>query len=253
VIVRGAAIRLLIFGGTGDAFRLAETAARRPEFEVTTSFAGRTSRPRLPPGRVRIGGFGGREGLRDYLVRGDTNAVIDATHPFAARISANVRDACAAAGRPLLILERPPWPADAAKSGDNIVEALAIAGRATGRILITFNPEDPADLQRIPGSRLVVRSLHVPKRLPRGASWLPFRPTATVEEESRILEKFRIGAIVTKASGGTATAVKLKAAAARGLPVVFIRRPEPPAGGASDDPEDALVWALREGARASSA
>ena len=100
--------RVLILGGTSEARALA-SALDRAGVSVVTSLAGRTSAPRVPAGEVRVGGFGGPDALASWLAAHGVAAVVDATHPFAERISASAVAACASAGVPLLRLERPPW------------------------------------------------------------------------------------------------------------------------------------------------
>src|SRR5215470_13713812 len=101
--------RLLVLGGTGEALALAERVERLPGLQVITALAGRTSRPRRPQGELRSGGFGGADGLAAYLEEASIDLVVDATHPFAARISRHAAAACERSGRPLLMLVRPPW------------------------------------------------------------------------------------------------------------------------------------------------
>ena len=107
-------LTVLLLGGTGEARRLAALlAGRRPELRVVTSLAGRVAQPALPVGEVRIGGFGGAAGLAEWLRRERVGAVLDVTHPFAARISAAAVTASAEVGVPLLVVRRPGWTAAA--------------------------------------------------------------------------------------------------------------------------------------------
>ena len=99
-------LRVLLLGGTSEARALAAKLVH-DGVNVTSSLAGRVARPRMPVGSVRIGGFGGIEGLRRALT--DFDAVIDATHPFATVISAAAHQACEQVNVPRLILRRPPW------------------------------------------------------------------------------------------------------------------------------------------------
>ena len=101
---------VLLLGGSGEGRRLA-AAFVDAGLDVTSSLAGRVADPLLPVGRVRTGGFGGPPGLRDWLRAHRVRAVVDATHPFAVRISASTRAACAQAGVPLVVVLRPPWTA----------------------------------------------------------------------------------------------------------------------------------------------
>ena len=123
----------LILGGTTEARLLAERLAARPDLAVTLSLAGRTANPVAQPVPVRSGGFGGPQGLADYLVAERIDALIDATHPYAAIMSANAAQAASSSGVPLLALRRPPWVAVA---GDRWIEAddAAAAVRALGEV-----------------------------------------------------------------------------------------------------------------------
>ncbi|WP_200261423.1 precorrin-6A/cobalt-precorrin-6A reductase, partial [Halorhodospira neutriphila] len=102
-------LRTLILGGTGEALALGQRLAGDGRFAATYSVAGRTRAPRLPDLPARRGGFGGAEGLAAYLRAQQIEALVDATHPFAARISANAAAASARTGTPLLALQRPAW------------------------------------------------------------------------------------------------------------------------------------------------
>jgi precorrin-6A/cobalt-precorrin-6A reductase len=104
---------VLVLGGTAEARELAAALDLRPDTRVISTLAGRVARPRLPAGEVRIGGFGGADGLAAYLGQERVGAVVDATHPFAERMSASAAAACARAGVPLLRLQRPPFRSEA--------------------------------------------------------------------------------------------------------------------------------------------
>jgi len=218
--------RLLILGGTSEAGQLARQLA--PAHEVVSSLAGRTAAPAALAGAVRIGGFGGAAGLEAYLREGAFDAVIDATHPFAARISAAAATACAAAGIRLLALRRPSWSPVA---GDHwiMVPSMAEAARLLPslgrRAFLAIGRQELAAFGAVSGVWLLVRllapeTLALPEYhivLGRG----PFR----VEDETALLVEHRIDVVVTKESGGTATSAKLAAARALSLPVLMIRRP----------------------------
>src|SRR5215469_15439402 len=106
-------MRILILGGTGEARELA-AALVAAGTNVLSSLAGRVRDPRLPEGPVRIGGFGGADGLAAFLRAEGITAVVDATHPFASGITANAALAAGQAGVPLLVLRRPEWDQDPA-------------------------------------------------------------------------------------------------------------------------------------------
>src|SRR5262249_29266737 len=115
--------RILILGGTTEARRLAARLAERADVAVTVSLAGRTTAPAAHAVRVRAGGFGGAEGLGQYLTTERVDALVDATHPYAAIISAHAADAAAATCIPLLALRRAPW---VARSGDRWIQVADI-------------------------------------------------------------------------------------------------------------------------------
>ena len=106
---QAAPVKVLLLGGTGEARRLADLLATEPDLEVVSSLAGRTAEARLPAGAVRQGGFGGVEGLVAWLTTHEVDAVVDATHPFAATMTAHAAAACHQTGTPLLVLRRPGW------------------------------------------------------------------------------------------------------------------------------------------------
>ena len=76
-----------------EARRLAERLAERADLATTLSLAGRTATPALQPVPTRIGGFGGAEGLANYLNDQKIDVLVDATHPYAAVISVNAANA----------------------------------------------------------------------------------------------------------------------------------------------------------------
>jgi len=218
--------RLLILGGTTEAAHLARLLV--PAHDVVTALAGRTAAPAGLAGAVRIGGFGGAEGLEASLRAEQFDAVIDATHPFAARISAHAATACAAAGVRLLALRRPSWSREA---GDHwiMAESMAEAARLLPglgrRAFLAVGRQELAAFSAVSGVWLLVRllapeNLALPEHhvvLGRG----PFR----VEDETALLREHGIEVVVTKESGGAATYAKIAAARAQSLPVLMIRRP----------------------------
>ncbi|MCT9007847.1 cobalt-precorrin-6A reductase [Streptomyces sp. NPDC054766] len=223
---------VLLLGGTTEARELAVELSARPGVRVTTSLAGRVSRPGALEGDVRTGGFGGADGLARWLREHRVDAVVDATHPFASGITANAARAAAATGIPAVVLRRPGWrpgPGDRWHRVDSLAEAAALLpelGRraflTTGRLgLAAF-----ADLARI---HLLVRSVEAPEPpLPPGTEVLLARGPFTVDDEKSLLRGHRIDVLVTKDSGGAATVAKLTAARDLGLPVVVVRRPPLP-------------------------
>jgi precorrin-6A/cobalt-precorrin-6A reductase len=216
--------RILILGGTSEALELARRLCARPGIVVTTSLAGRTRRPRLPPGRVRIGGFGGPAGLARYLREQRIDVVVDATHPFAARISANVVRAAADAGIPILAYQRTGGPlGPGAAEVPDLDHALRLGWTLGRRLLVTFRLDGA--LGPVPSDgALVVRAIEPPAHAPdENVRWLldrgPYRP----EQERQLLERLALDVVIAKASGGGGA--KFEAAGSLGCHVVLITRP----------------------------
>jgi precorrin-6A/cobalt-precorrin-6A reductase len=240
---------LLILGGTGEAAALAGAAIERfgDRLAVTSSLAGRTRRPGRIPGRVRIGGFGGPEGLAAYLRRHRIARLIDATHPFAAAISHTARLACEAAGVPRLMLLRRPWerhPDDQWIEADTLAEAAALVGRLARRPWLTIGAGGLAAFSAIGSAHFLVRLVDPPDRaLPlRSYEVIDGRGPFTLAAERRCFERHAVDLLVTKASGGAATAAKLVAARELRVRVVMLKRPPPEPGSAAETLAAALDW-----------
>jgi precorrin-6A/cobalt-precorrin-6A reductase len=228
---------VLVLGGTGEARAL---AAEVVGVRVVSSLAGRVSAPRLPVGEVRIGGFGGVAGLIEYLRAEDVSAVVDATHPFAERITANAVEACRQAGVPLLVLRRPGWPAE---EGWTRVASLEEAAAAVGerRAFITTGRQGLAAF-----SSGVARTVDPPEPPVPGVTVLLDRGPYTVDSEIRLMREHGIEVLVTKDSGGPMTSAKLEAARVLGIPVIVVRRPPLPDGvEVVGTVADAVAWVSR--------
>ena len=241
--------QLLILGGTAEAAALARGALARfgDGLQVTTSLAGRTERPGPLPGQIRIGGFGGPPGLAAYLTEHGVDWLIDATHPFATRISAEARLACEEAGVLRLLLVRPPWrhhPLDRWIEVDSMAAAAAIVGRVGRRAWLTVGASEIAAFTAATGVRFLVRLVDPPRqRLPlRFYQVVVGRGPFTLTQERHQLERQAIDVLVCKASGGAATEAKIVAARELSLPVIMVRRPPAEPGEAVDTVEAALYW-----------
>lgn len=237
-------LRVLVLGGTGEAGELAALLAGDAGLDVTSSLAGRTPRPHLPAGQVRSGGFGGAEGLAQWLREHRTGAVVDATHPFAARISAHAARAARTAGVPLLALRRPGW---AARPGDrwqwaaDAAEAAVLLPALGRRPFLTTGAGELAAFAALPLHFLARTVTPPPPPLPARCELITARGPFTTEGERALLREHRIDVLVTKDSGGPAA--KLTAAREEAVPVLIVRRPPPPPGvPAVTTPEAAARW-----------
>ncbi|MFG3182543.1 cobalt-precorrin-6A reductase [Streptomyces nigra] len=225
---------ILLLGGTTEARELAAALAAHPGMRVTTSLAGRVSRPGAVAGDVRVGGFGGAEGLAAWLRAEEVDTVVDATHPFAASITANAVRAARIMGVPAVVLRRPGWhpePGDRWHESSSLAEAAALLPGLGHRVLLTTGRLGLAAFAHLDGQRFVVRCVEPPEPpMPPHTEVLLARGPFTVPGETELLRDHRIGVLVTKDSGGAATAPKLVAARRLGLPVVVVRRPALPEG-----------------------
>jgi len=241
--------RLMILGGTAEAAELARAVVARfgDALRVTTSLAGRTERPAPLSGHVRIGGFGGPAGLAAYLNEHGIRRLIDATHPFATRISAAARLACEQASVPRLVLRRPPWrrhPLDRWIEVDSIAAAAANVGRTGRRAWLTVGASEIACFTIAPAVHYLVRLVDPPRQpLPlQSYQVIVGRGPFSLAEECNHIERHQIDVLVCRASGGAATEPKIIAARERDLPVIMVRRPPAEPGEAVDTVEAALAW-----------
>ena len=236
--------RVLVLGGTGEARALA-AALTRDGVPVISSLAGRVASPRLPEGEVRVGGFGGPEALARWLLDNDIAAVVDATHPFAERISSSAAAACERAEVPLLRLERPGWsegPADDWHWVDDTSAAAAALPALGGRVFLTTGRQGLAAFADAP-AWFLVRCIDPPDPpLPERCELVLDRGPFTLEGELALIDRHAIDLLVTKDSGGGLTEAKLEAARTRRLPVIVIRRPPRPQTATVEDVPAALAW-----------
>jgi precorrin-6A/cobalt-precorrin-6A reductase len=241
---------ILILGGTAEARALAELLDG-DDVPIITSLAGRVQNPALPKGEVRIGGFGGVNGLLSWLREHRCAGVVDATHPFAQKISANAAAATMSAGLPLLSLRRPPWRP---QEGDRWLDVPDIAGAARTvaeradrqpglRAFLTTGRQDVDEFAHIANAWFLIRLVDPPERdTPPQHTILRSRGPYTLAGELDLMRQHRIDLVVTKNSGGDLVRAKLDAARKLSLPVVMVQRPVTSSGTAVETPEAAHKW-----------
>jgi precorrin-6A/cobalt-precorrin-6A reductase len=236
---------VLLLGGTGEARALA--ARLHPAVHVISSLAGRVPDPALPVGEVRVGGFGGVEGLCNWLAGAGVDAVVDATHPFAATITANAAQACAQSGVPHLVLARPAWPdGTAIVVGSDREAADRVVREQFSRVFLTTGRSGIAAFTDV-DAWFLIRAVTAPDSgvLPRRHELLLSRGPYRYAEELQLMRDRRIDAVVTKNSGGAMTRAKLDAAATLEVPVVMVARPPLPAGvDAVHTVDEAVAWLI---------
>lgn len=220
-------MKIMILGGTGDARELANRLVVLGH-DITTSLAGRTRAPSLPCGDIHAEGFGGAEGLAAFLTEGGFEYLIDATHPFAAQISANAVQAARQTGAPLLRLARNEWiepPGAGWLHASDITEAAHLLPAGAIAFVTSGRKEIAPFLARI-DCRLVLRMIEPPETaLPEHAELILARPPFRLEAERQLMQSRGITHLVTKNAGGDQTRAKLDAARELGVRVVMVDRP----------------------------
>lgn len=244
-------MRVLILGGTTEASALARLLAGDPRFEATLSLAGRTAAPRPQPIATRIGGFGGADGLAAFIEQQKIAAVIDATHPYAPRISVNAVVACARAGVGLASLVRPTWKPVAGDKWQTVPVPVAAAlaiGSAPRRVFLSIGRQELHAFAAIAQHHYVVRLIEPPQGArPHKLVVLQQRGPFDYDAELRLLKERKIDVIVSRNSGGDGTYPKIEAARVLGLPVIMITRPAKPAGHIVGSAEAAVEWLAHGG------
>ena len=238
-------LTVLVLGGTSEARALAGELARKAELRVISSLAGRVSNPALPAGEVRVGGFGGADGLAAYAGAEGIGVVIDATHPFAEKISVHAVAACARAGLPLLRLARPGW---SRRDGDDwhdvssLAEAAALLPKLGSRVFLTTGRQGLPAFAEL-DLWFLIRCVDPPGGpLPARSEVLLARGPYEREAERTLMRDHGIDVLVTKNSGGPLTEGKLGAARDLGIPVVVVSRPAVAAAESVTEVSDAVRW-----------
>ncbi len=241
-------MRVLLLGGTSEGRALA--ARLHPQADVISSLAGRVPDPALPVGSLRVGGFGGVDGLTRWLQDNGIEAVVDATHPFAATMTAHAAAACTELGLPHVVLCRPAWdPGSATLVDSDTAAAEQVAAQGYSRVFLTTGRSGAAAFADSDAWFLIrVVTPPDPDTLPRNHELLLSRGPYDYDGECALLRDHRIEALVTKNSGGALTRAKLDAARELGVDVVMIGRPALPVGVAVVNSVDAAVeWVLSRG------
>jgi len=220
---------ILILGGTGEARLLAEQLCARGDLDVTLSLAGRTKSPLPQAGRVRVGGFGGAEGLAAFLRENGIAVLVDATHPYAARISVNAVAASSLACLPLVVLERAPWqPVEGDRwiDASSVEDAAGLLGKRRN-VFLAIGRQELAPFRAHPQHRYIVRSVDPvgSDQAIAGAVYLLERGPFDINAERALLVEQDVDIVVSKNSGAPAAYGKIAAARQLGLPVVMIARP----------------------------
>ncbi|WP_030954072.1 cobalt-precorrin-6A reductase, partial [Streptomyces sp. NRRL S-481] len=199
-------MHVLILGGTSEARRLAELLHGTPGLRLASSLAGRVASPRLPPGEVRVGGFGGVEGLAAWLREHRVDVLIDATHPFAGTISFHAARAAATAHVPLLALRRPGWvpvEGDDWHDAGSLEEAARLLPALGRRVFLTTGRMGLTAFAELDELWFLVRSVDAPEPPhPARMEVLLDRGPFTLDGERELLRRHRVDVVVTKDSGG---------------------------------------------------
>jgi precorrin-6A/cobalt-precorrin-6A reductase len=239
-------LRVLILGGTTDANQLAAAMAGDPRFDPVLSYAGRTENPKRPPIAWRVGGFGGVDGLINYLRAEKIARVVDATHPFAAQMSAHAIAACTAVSIPLLALERAPWqrqPGDRWIDVADFVVAAEALGEVPRRVFLGIGRTQLAPFAGHPQHFYLVRLVDPPRvPLPLQAEVMIGRGPYDVAGDRAVLTHHRIDIMVTRDAGGDGASAKIDAARELGLPVIMVRRPFIPAREKVESVAEVMRW-----------
>jgi precorrin-6A/cobalt-precorrin-6A reductase len=236
-------MRVLLLGGTAEARVLADRL--HPDIDVISSLAGRVPDPALPAGDVRIGGFGGAEPMRQWLLDRRVDAVVDATHPFAAAMTERTAGVCDELALPHLVLARPPWDS----TGSIVVGSAAQAAEVVehqrySRVFLTSGRSTIGSFAHS-NAWFLIRVVIAPHAdaLPARHTLLLSRGPYSYEDELALMFEHRIHVLVTKNSGGEYTRAKLDAAAALYIPVVMVDRPPLPSGVSRvETVDEAVAW-----------
>ena len=238
-------MRILLLGGTTDASALATLLADQG-FDAIYSLAGRTERPLAQALPMRLGGFGGVEGLVQYLLAENISHVVDATHPFAAQMSKNAIAACAETGVKLLALERPAWTETTADHWIRVADlaaAVAALPASPARVFLAIGRQHVGAFSTRPEHHYLLRLVDPgPVTLTAPHDVILDRGPFTVHADTALLQAHQITHIVGKNAGGSGAVAKIEAARALGLPVILIDRPFIPERPTVETPQQVIQW-----------
>lgn len=236
---------LLLLGGTGDAKRIA-TRLVEQGVDLVVSLAGATRSPDKMPAETRIGGFGGAQGFEAYVDQAKITAVLDATHPYAARITDRTATICGVRGIRHAIFVREPW---VPKDGDRwtMIDQEEHAARHITRGQTVFLGTGRQTLERfanLEGCRVICRQIDPPsKPFPfEGGEYLIGRPPFSTVDERNLFRRLDIDWLVVKNAGGQQSITKLLAARELGIPVLMIKRPPIPDATTVSTVDEAVAW-----------
>ncbi|MCB5410670.1 cobalt-precorrin-6A reductase [Pseudogemmobacter faecipullorum] len=236
---------VLLLGGTTEASALARELAEHG-IAAIFSYAGRVESPKPQPLPTRTGGFGGAEGLADWLQAEGISAVIDATHPFAARMSQNAARACAGLNLPLCRLERAPWrpgPGDLWHQVPDLSAAHALLQGPPRRVFLAIGRQHIGQFRDLPQHHYLLRLIDPPDEQPLPqAEMVISRGPFSVAEDLALLRAHRTGIILCKNAGGSGASAKLEAARQLQVPVIMIARPELPEALVFHQPDQVIAW-----------
>ena len=239
-------MRTLLLGGTTEASQMARLLAAA-DIEAIFSYAGRTNAPVAQPLPTRVGGFGGVAGLIHYLRETGITHVIDATHPFAAGMTANAHEACSALNLPLARLERPAWtpgPGDEWTFVPRLEDVPSILPKTPARVFLAIGKQNLDLFAATPWHHYLLRLVDAPSAplpLPNATVVLARGPFDEVGDRA-LLGTHGITHIVAKNAGGEGARAKLDAARTLGLPVILAQRPWVPDGKVFAEPAEVLEW-----------
>ncbi len=238
---------ILILSGTGEAFALATLLFASGHYRIVNSLAGRTTAPVEPPGELRVGGFGGAGGMVTYLMENKIDAVVDATHPYAAQISREALQASNAAQVPYLQLLRPPWEKE---EGDTWLPVRSVPASAEmivkgnfQRVFLTIGRQELLPFADLDDRWFLLRSVDPPADLQfKNYETVLGRGPFYEQAESQLMSEHKIDCVVTKNSGGPSTYGKIAAARALGIPVIIVQRPAIQDCHRVGTPAEAMRW-----------